>query len=161
MGYTVNKPKNMYDNTEEIKKRSGELREEAKREIETQRKHLEDMRKNLAQYTCATIRDPNMYTCVSYDEPILPPTKSVDSKARNMYEEKIEELIKKINTISAENIILKSQVTLLITEVKKQREEKAKKEKKKDFDVKVYDSLNKVGGGFSGLYQKFIKWLNT
>lgn len=155
MGYTVNIPNNMYDNTEELKRRSRELSDEAKKEIEKNRKHIEEMRKKLAQYTCATIRDPNMYTCVSYIEPMPSPAKSIDRKAKNMYEEKIEELTKKINTISAENITLKSQVTLLISEVKKQRDEKAKKQKNTSNFFKDF------GGEIRSIYDKFIKWLNT
>jgi len=54
------------------------------------------------------------------------------------------QLVDEINRLRRENIELKT-----------------KKSKKKDFDIKVYDSLNKVGNGFSGLYQKFITWLNT
>jgi len=53
----------------------------------------------------------------------------------------------------------------LIDEINRLRHEnaelKAKKEKKKDFDVKVYNSLNTVGNKFTSIYQKFITWLNT
>lgn len=54
------------------------------------------------------------------------------------------QLIDYINNLNKENEILKG-----------------KKEKKKDFDVKVYNSFNKAGNMFTSIYQKFIAWLNT
>lgn len=153
MAYTINKPNTMYDNTEEFKRRSRELRDDAKKEIERNRKHIEELQRNLAQYTCATI-NPNFYTCVSYNEPILPHTKSIDSKARNMYEEKIEELVERLKKISTENSFLKSQNALLLLKVKKDREEKAKKESISKF-------FSGFGNEFKSVYDKFIKWLNT
>ena len=68
------------------------------------------------------------------------------------------QLVSNIQKVIAQNAQLINEINRLRRE---NAELKTKKEKKKDFDVKVYDSLNKVGSGFSGLYQKFITWLNT
>jgi hypothetical protein len=78
---------------------------------------------------------------------------------------KIEMLQKEIQNLNAEKSRLILNNSELIVELRRVMEEnsklKAKREKKKDFDVKVYESVNGVGNTFKNLYNRFMTWLNT
>jgi len=94
------------------------------------------------------------------------PTKS----EKNVYEIKIESLTNlndKLLSEKQKNILqiqaLQNEVRILEVMLDKEKnyKYKIKKEKKKDFDVALYDFFNKIGIGVKTLYQDIINWFNT
>ena len=175
MGYTTHKPnlnamkKNDFD--ENLKKLEQEIERRRKQQCNEQMGYYDPHTLNFCGATvCEAPKyvdayDANGYACAKVVAAHMPNgginyeryddwSNATIDHLRN----ENRQLVSNIQKVLAQNAQLVDEINRLRRE---NIELKTKKSKKKDFDIKVYDSLNKVGNGFSGLYQKFITWLNT
>jgi len=135
-------------------------------------KVLEEQRQKdlgfISGYTCAQI-SPTMncgqvYSCANYN-----PNNSKTPSDEEFYYRSVgaenQKLLNEMRNLKAKSETLVYQNRVLIERVRQLESEndifKTKKDKKKNIEVKVHDSVNKVGNALTSIYQKFITWLNT
>ena len=77
----------------------------------------------------------------------------------------IERLKREIENLKKERKTLQEGLSTMINEYEKLAEKYAKltarKERKKDFDVQVYETGMKIKGSVKTIYDKFINWLKS
>jgi len=172
MGYTVNKPKKL--KTMSSKTEFDENLKKLEEEIERRRKmHCYEQMGytntcGSAYEVCQAPKYVDAYdaqglSCAKVSAAYLQNDKS--NATIEYLKNELQKLVNQNATLALQNTRLLQEVNNLRSTIARLITEnnmlKIKKEKKENINEKVQKSLNKVGGGFSGLYQKFITWLNT
>lgn len=166
MGYTVNKPKKL--NTMSRNTDFDEKLKLLEKEIEKRRKQqcydqfgYQPSTDVCGASICSASEYVNAYdsqgmSCAKVSAAHMPNYSRHDDWSNATIEHLRNEnqnLVAKIQKLIADQAILVNYINKLTEENTALKKEK--------FEVNVHTSLNKVGGGFSNLYQKFITWLNT
>jgi hypothetical protein len=119
-------------------------------------------------YTCAiispTVNCGAVYNCASYNPNMANTPNDEELYYRSVGVEN-QKLLNEMRSLKAKYETLVYQNRVLIERIRQLESEnngfKAKKAKKFDFDVKIYESLNKLGNYGKKLYQDVINWFNT